>query len=152
MGEYVKPWRRKIGVLTMVMSCAFLGLWVRSLCCSDSIIIPLPKYRIILFDSLRGRFYFQRVQSEQNLLSKSVWTTLVPPRTERDVSIDETYNTNEWRINFGLLEIGRWRNSQHRQTKLSIVISYWSIVIPLTLFSAFLLLRKPRESIAKEPA
>jgi hypothetical protein len=30
MGDFFKPWRRRIGVVTLVMACAFMGWWVRS--------------------------------------------------------------------------------------------------------------------------
>ena len=37
MGEYFKPWRRKIGVVTLVMACVFAGAWVRSILVHDVI-------------------------------------------------------------------------------------------------------------------
>jgi hypothetical protein len=36
MGDYFKPWRRKIGVLTLVMALAFAVGWVRSLRLRDA--------------------------------------------------------------------------------------------------------------------
>jgi hypothetical protein len=35
MGDYFKPWRRTIGVLTLLMACVFAGAWVRSLIVCD---------------------------------------------------------------------------------------------------------------------
>lgn len=31
MGEFFKGWRRKTGVLTLVMACLFAAVWVRSM-------------------------------------------------------------------------------------------------------------------------
>ena len=31
MGEFFKPWRRKVGLLTLVMACVFANAWVRKL-------------------------------------------------------------------------------------------------------------------------
>ena len=31
MGDYFKPWRRKIGVVTLMLACVFMGGWMRSI-------------------------------------------------------------------------------------------------------------------------
>ena len=37
MGDFFKLWRRKIGLLTLVMACAFMVAWIRSTITYDSI-------------------------------------------------------------------------------------------------------------------
>src|SRR4051794_20138993 len=38
--DYFKPWRRKIGVLTLVITCVFMTGWMRSFATWDGIQIP----------------------------------------------------------------------------------------------------------------
>ena len=35
MGDFFKPWRRKIGMLTLVMACVFCVLWIRGVVVAD---------------------------------------------------------------------------------------------------------------------
>ena len=44
MPEYFKPWRRKLGTLTLLMACVFMSAWTRSLIMDDQISIPLRTY------------------------------------------------------------------------------------------------------------
>ena len=37
MGEFFKGWRRKVGVLTLVMACMFMAVWIRSSLVIDKI-------------------------------------------------------------------------------------------------------------------
>ena len=36
MGDFFKPWRRKIGVVTLLMACVFAAGWVKSFSTVDS--------------------------------------------------------------------------------------------------------------------
>lgn len=40
MGDYFKLWRRKIGVVTLLMACVFMVAWMRSLIATDSVTLP----------------------------------------------------------------------------------------------------------------
>ena len=35
MGDYLSPWQRKVGVLTLALACVFAAGWVRSLVVED---------------------------------------------------------------------------------------------------------------------
>src|SRR6478736_6446220 len=48
MGEYFKPLRRKIGVLTLAMACLFTAGWIRSQTICDGIAITFTKNRYSL--------------------------------------------------------------------------------------------------------
>lgn len=39
MREFFRGWKRKLGVATLVLACAFMGMWVRSLQRYDSVIL-----------------------------------------------------------------------------------------------------------------
>ena len=109
MSEYFKPWRRKLGVLTLVFACVFAGWWVKSMFTP-----PLP-YRLQIEFVRNGL----RVGIQEANLSVMVVGT-----------VTMITSTGTWFDRFGL------------------TIPYWSITIPLTLLSAWLLLSKTRKRAA----
>jgi len=56
MGEFIKPWRRKFGVLTLMMACMFAAGWVRSLTLFDYITFPISGVGAGLLISQNGCF------------------------------------------------------------------------------------------------
>lgn len=59
MREFFKPWRRKAGVLTLVMACALIGMWLRSQLVEESAGLTVGARKYSLF-SAGGElaFYF----------------------------------------------------------------------------------------------
>jgi len=53
MRDFFKGWRRKIGVLTLGLACAFAAAWIRSevTCDSIQVIINGHKYRLYSYKS-----------------------------------------------------------------------------------------------------
>ena len=102
MGKFFHGWRRKIGVVTLLMACMFAVGWVTS---------------------LSGRLPSERGVS----IEIELWES----------RIDVVFNQIEFVESDPHNLIGTWEFRR-------IPIPYWSIVIPLTLLSAFLLLSKPR--------
>src|SRR5689334_11887992 len=47
MGEYFKPFRRKIGVITLVMACVFSAGWIRSRNTSDFLRLNVGRDQIV---------------------------------------------------------------------------------------------------------
>jgi len=145
MGGYFKPWRRKIGVVTLVMACVLMVGWVRSLSGLDSFLWPSGTGRV--FGLMSTDQYFGCGVRD------SVWKQepLGFPR----------WHTGEFRsVNQWIDEIPD-KSWQFRQVNFAVIHSkgentticftpYWSIVIPLTLLSAYLLLPKPRKSNQKK--
>jgi len=41
MREFFRGWRRKVGVMTLLMACVFMGGWLRSLITTDSVDLPI---------------------------------------------------------------------------------------------------------------
>lgn len=93
-----------------------------------------------------------------NVVLNTVNQWLVRPRTARSMlqSLHATTDntTWEWRWNCCGFDFGRASDPSNRTlggVQVSLwVIPYWSIVIPLTLFSVYLLLSKPRQSTPKK--
>ena len=76
MGDFFKPWRRKIGVVTLVFACLVAGGWVRSLTVREVISIPLQ-------DSEEIFFWFLVVP----LTLLSAYLLLVKPRVAKPKTI-----------------------------------------------------------------
>ena len=68
MHEFFQPWRRKIGLLTLMMALALAGGWVRSPFVEDSIEIPTGKHSSIslvsAFSQLLLKVEFRRFRED----------------------------------------------------------------------------------------
>ncbi len=124
MGDYFKPWRRKIGVATLVMACVFAAGWINGLAAH-----PL----------------------DPNLIDFRKFATI--PIQEHSIV---GFGSSNHRLNCLAYESGQYTNSANDGTTTVgafvmpvpiVSIPFWSIVLPLTLFSAWLLLSKPRKSV-----
>ena len=146
MREFFRGWRRKLGVLTLGVAVVLMAGWVRSMTTHDWLYFP-------------GHVSYE---SFQGLLQRKhkYWVSKAPIqwRSERNheynkhkvflgENADPHWQWNWFRFRFdddrrfspvsessGLRGIRIWS------------IPYWSIVIPLTLLSAWLLCSKPRAS------
>ena len=117
MGEYFKPWRRKIGVVTLVMACVVVAGWVRGRCVRDFVDSGryLPGSRGIVIDNNRDSFTLKTREGPTICLLPGGEINTVLPVSDAKVVLVTL-----------------------------IRIPYWSIFIPLTLLSAYLLFSKPR--------
>jgi hypothetical protein len=110
-------WRRKAGVVTLLMACALLGGWIRSSVVWDY--VELGNFKV---GSDGGAIY--RV----NTGSSSSWGW----NARRREALEWYHPLNKCRCN-----------------KIFCIAPYWSVVIPLTLIAAYLILWKPRKREAK---
>ena len=110
MGEFFNGWRRKVGLVTLVIACLLATGWVRSC-----------RYYDLIWIQDQNASYF--VYSMDGTVS--VWWL----SGRRFVS------------SFGWVssEITNWEERGGH-------VSYWSLVLPLTLLSAWLILIKPRKA------
>lgn len=144
MVEFFEGWKRKVGFVTLVMACALSLGWVRSLYVTDLIVPNLWTANSSSNGSLiHARYFFSsltpalplwdihrtsEIRDYSDLFSK--W--ILPDRVD-------------WRFRacgFGICDIA---DDQGLWVRL-MIIPYWSIVIPLTALSAWLLLSKPRSA------
>jgi hypothetical protein len=127
MGEYLKPWRRKIGVVTLVMVCVPMGGWIRNRTYEDDIRVSIGDTDHI-FESYDDNIRWRGLGPlDRDCQLEVEWITrpLLPPRTLRL-----------------LIHQGAGMAGSHYFDVVT--VPYWSIVIPLTAISAWLLLSKPR--------
>ncbi len=151
MRTFFQGRRRTAGTVTLVLACVLMAGWVRSLTFIEGVSIPVGMKRSASL-----------VSNDSSL----VWLTqhgdaffLFPQFISRRFSdIDDRLFENpffEWRgkwcgFGFGISVDGTKQvgNQIVQMTPGTVaVIPYWSVVIPLTLISAYLLVSKPRNRV-----
>jgi len=151
---YFKPLRRKIGIVTLLLACVFMGGWVRSSFFIEGVYFPLE---------------MKRSASLESYASSIIWMSQhgsdsgpYPEFHSRRISdIDDRVFENplfQWRWQLCGFGFGNTVDGPKQvgnqivivpQITLA-VIPYWSINIPLSLTSLWLLLSKPCKSIQKK--
>jgi hypothetical protein len=150
MWQFFHGWRRKMGLVTLVMAILFVECWARGHAVKD--VIQLGNGSGVVFDSIiLSRHGLMWVRYESLDLSAFGWTpgwSVVP--IEQAASL----HSGESRIVYDVKSRWAWcgfdfcdasdadSRSVHRN------IPYWSMAIPLTLLSAYLILCKPRKQKA----
>ena len=123
MKEFLHGWRRKAGVATLVMACAFGGMWVRSYAVYDFI-------QFIAFDRLN------RITLCHGKIGWTVWddaTGMQPFVWEGVRAVDREPQAHDI------------YHSRVHDGDRGYLASYWQATIPLTFLSAYLILWKPRK-------
>ena len=162
MGTYFKPLRRKIGVITLFVACVFAVGWMRSPRIIDSIRFPAQMHAkeslvSVTIDSLISSshsIFWVRSDEGSADISPTEEIDLGPryPKWNTSSGHPELFHSQfkwRWRVcGFGVGDIDTEPDVGFRET--CAMIPYWSIVIPLTVLSAWLLLSKSRK--LKKPA
>ena len=155
MGEFFKGWRRKAGLVTLAMAVVLMVGWMRSYVFHDELLLFF-------------RMSYYELVSDQGQFCCECRTGLEYPtdiRWEsfeiRGSGIDDLddhlnrFETSQW--NFMGFRFAKGRAplavSQLGTVLIEgpfhfLVIPYWSLVLPLTLLSAWLILVKPRKAKA----
>ena len=157
MREFLRGWKRKVGVCTLVMACVFVAGWVRSMSCSDSVRIRCGRFCDEQLSSYDGQLLWDhQIINFRRSMSGVSW-----PRVSWNVySFNALGNLDRENITFEIKSlrsgVALYSAKISQAGKIVSVPSncvvfapYWSIVIPLTLLSGWLLLSKPRASKAK---
>ena len=141
MGEFFHGWRRKIGVVTLVLACMFTAGWVRSVLISD--VVRIHNH---IFGSKRAVLSW--VRCIDAFTNKSYdYSTSTGEEADTWASIDA-----RWSWNWCGVHIGDGKNTRSKayNSIAFALIPYWMLVVPLTLTSLWLLLTKPRKSSSKK--
>ena len=163
MGDFFKLWRRKIGLLTLVMACAFMVAWIRSTITYDSI-----TYDSIEWNGNPYKFYVEsclnrlhlnctsHLENEprfslMNMKPKQVWGYKKDKDTGTELYDPMRFNSDrcDWRCEIAGLHVIRGRSAFNDVARTDLefvlcIIPYWYFVILLTAVSAYLLLSNPR--------
>ena len=149
MMDFFRGWKRKVGCLTLVMACVFMAGGARSELRFDTLEINGGETTLSI-SSLGGEFHWVRVfppyaQRSQWYSGKltEVYGFQVDGNGVREQQDFWEGADVEWRTDWAGFHFGGGVSTGgHAECYC---IPYWSIVIPLTLFSAYLLLSKPHK-------
>ena len=127
MGEFFRGWRRKVGCVTLLMACVFMSAWVRSMMIGD-----------FLHRTGTGNGFIEAESSNGFLIwwssSKPLFTKQPPPLCWVTGNLSNSLKIQE-----------QWPLIRQFGNRSFVAVPYWSVVIPLTLLSAYLLFSKPRK-------
>jgi len=115
MGAFFKGWRRKAGSVTLVLACVFTAGWARSFDTTDYLHIDFTNPEFAVLS--QGGVFSCCIAFRSSVIANS------------EIILIETRSFDSDRSQF---------------VDLDYAFPYWSIVVPLTLLSPYLLLAKPR--------
>ena len=160
MGDFFHGWRRKIGVVTLLMACLFAAGWVRSYAIEEEASFTAVNSLHQLSSDINGLEWRVvhpcYVNFGSHWYSSPVPTNFEARKRKRLKKLEELNKELEELDRFDSKV--RWRscgfciadghdNPPSVDRIIVMVIPHWSPVFLLTLLSAFLLLSKPRKSI-----
>jgi hypothetical protein len=146
MGSYFKPWRRKIGVLTLFLACVSTFGWVRSLTIRDELWRYNGQQHYGLISEWHSlKWIGLKFGSVPNVTPSVDWESAVI--STRKTPSDFFGNKSScWRWRYCGFGYGESESGAENNSILKLLFfPYWSIVVPLTLLSAWLLLSKVRQ-------
>lgn len=154
IGDYLKPLRRKVGVLTLMIACVFMVTWVRSELVFDLAGFYVPSnavrsWSIHELRSLAGRLTWRMASGENAHEGASFrymnhWDTVrIVSREADDLSFGVAFE-RRWK-SFGLYVGTEIQPSPNQFRYVIVRIHYLLIAVPLTLLSAWLLLSDLQE-------
>lgn len=145
MWDYFKPFRRKLGLVTLLLACVVAAGWIRSRSYADCWTID---------NGMAGRNF----GSSQFGLGYEYFHdsngSVIPTRTHfstEDWSKGplSSLDNMKWDFDACGFRFGEAKTSNKAFQLRTAIIPYWSIVTPLTLLSAWLLLSKSRTRLPK---
>lgn len=163
MREFFRGWRRKVGCVALALALVLTSVWVRSLTMQDrSIVICLSKLSRQQVATDRDGFWCVHEVSTGPMNFGYVSALAWGPRiNQRDRgwpyrAASEHYQL-DWRMRAIGFDVGRFHwcdqcDAEDETAKWAVVfrIPFWSIVLPLTAVSAWLLIITPRRKQVKE--
>ena len=146
MGEFFRGWRRTVGVGTLALACLFMAGSERSRTTCDFISF-FGSNRKALHDLSSTRMGLMYMRTEKDFTGQTKSITFATRAWKMAPGKDYLSGIEmNWRINSCGFRFGKSvRREPHTITNITAwIVPYWSIVIPLTLISVYLLLSKPR--------
>jgi hypothetical protein len=147
VGEFFKGWRRKAGLVALAMAVLLAMAWMRSYVIRDEVGLSANGHDLVV-QSKHGRLLGISLDVEV----VAGWTSQPHPSDSKFFG-DHFYNrfshSFEWQreicgINFGR---GHLRQPGNPDAGFhAMQLPYWSLVLPLTLLSAWLILGKRRKA------
>ena len=130
MGEFFKPWRRKVGIVSLLMALVFMGGWVRSGNWAD-VFYSRSGYALM---SAKHHLTWLRVRGVGSQSRRPFLKWESDDFSEEPWAYNNKFSDRQIVTKFFPGNLTMW------------AVPYWSIVVPLTLLAAWLLLSKPRNA------
>ncbi len=154
VGEFFKGWRRKAGLVTLAMACVLAVGWSRSYLATDALNIPTREFTIQVLASVNGSLVWGGLDGRKSKFIPNihVWDT----REANGIHDTLILGQQQFRwLGFEVVDFNERYYGRKTQPNATVyhaywIIRYWSLVPPLTLLSAWLILGKPRK--AKSPS
>ena len=146
MGDFFHGWRRKTGVVTLAMALLLSGEWMRGYSMEDNICIRLDSNTVELLTSCHYGITRTRIyETEGSQVAVRLFSTYSMNslgKTSRPYFVEHltgipSYSIPAPSVPGNLLPVSTVTFSFWN-------VPYWSIVLPLTLISAYLLLQCKR--------
>lgn len=146
MQEFFRGWKRKFGVVTLMMTCVFAVAWVRSLCLQDMLQFSSGKATMEYFASVDNSLIWQRMHIvDPKVASMTMFHVWKDKYMSLDAHLERRAAQTSWYgLGFGVGQPPPQLQSDWGLRCRYCIIPYWSLVIPLIWLSAWLLLSKPR--------
>lgn len=150
MREFFKGWRRKAGCVTLVMACAVTISLIRARIVNDDLYFPFIPSQWVLHSihSTKDGISWRRLKflddPRADFSSRTQWRTSTTTESERLAAMGRGFQTKS--TSFLVLVVRKSSNPFYIRWKEDCwYVPHWSIVLPLTLLSAYLILCKPRK-------
>ncbi len=146
MGEFFNGWRRKSGLVTLAMALLSTVAWMRSYVIRDKLeIVPHP-HCLHAIVSGSGRLVWQRlVSTDMPFLHYDFPFVLHSSDGPEGDDLAWYRREVEWRLEGSGFDFGAVHSFTGNVRAQFAKVPYWSLVLPLTLLSAWLILIKPRK-------
>ena len=151
MREFFRGWKRKVGVVTLMMACVAMVGWIRSRFVMDEYTFINQRGSMEIFQTEPNRMVWASleydVKPNYGPIAPFVSNRL-PPNYEASAWIGY-----EWKYRFlgvGAGQVSYAQTSMGPLTTKVVFVSFWSVVLPLTALSAYLLLSMPRHTTPKK--
>lgn len=151
MREFFHGWRRMVGGVVLVMACAFMGLWTRSQQMRDSVQVRIADNAAYLFIWNESELVWQSLHldlTETIQLRRFAILGISVPDNHRHFydRRQKAAAKEDYLHSVSFKPMGdSWRESEIKLAAWT--IPHWSVVLPLTLLSAYLILWKPWERV-----
>lgn len=161
MAEFFRGWRRKVGVMTLMIALVILGAWCRSFGKIDRFTFQSHNYDHNRLVSFKGSIAWQRVvpgdvsrgSTNINEFAPELFHELAESVAEHLLAgLLSNEDKFEWKHRLFGFEIGEHHHTGSSLAAVQVTIwklSYWLLITPLTLFAAYLFLAKPNKSNQK---
>lgn len=141
-------WRRKTGIVSLGMTLTLMVGWMRSLMIHDHILFYPPGSAFQFIVSASGAISWVRVRLFPSFYENDdylpAWSSM-PLLEVEDSDYFWQNRTKEWRWSCGEFDFGAGEHYDGIPRVERWAVPYWSLTLPPTLLSAYLIFGKPRK-------